>query len=132
MTNNAAVKLTGPRVRVIVYDREEPAEIHWFNLPKYGEPRFYTTTCSWNWFRNREGGRLVAWLDARRAKKKAVVPERRSYCNIIEPGDLMHAKEVELKVYDHLPTFEHSTLWEFYMAVGYDHKRKKYQPKENS
>lgn len=118
------------RVRAIVYDREEPAEIHWFWLPNFGEPRFYVTLCSWNWFRNREGGRLVAWHDARRAGKKAVVPERRSYCNIIEDNDPMYHKEVELKIYDALPTFEHATLWDFYKAVGYDYKRKKYQPKE--
>ena len=121
--------LTGQRVRAFLYHNEQHHQVHWFTLPKFGEPKFYTTITSYNAFRNREAGRLVRCLDDKRAGKRYVIPEWRTYCNIIPADCPMYETEKALKMYEEFPTFEHATLWDFYLAIGYDFKRQKYQPR---
>lgn len=36
------------------------------------------------------------------------------------------AHENIISVFDNMPITEHATLWDFYIAIGYDYKRKRY------
>lgn len=76
---------------------------HKFPLPNVGEPGFYRQTVSYNAFRTK----------------------KRQYKGSI----LYYAQDEEDKFFPPIksvPMFIHENIWEFYKAIGYDHKKNKY------
>lgn len=119
--------MNGPLVQVIRYVDEQPIEVHWFNLPKYGEPGFYRMTCSFNWFRDREGKRLVRWQDSKRRGGKVPMPARRTYMRFIgTPDTPMYELEMKYAGHKDLPQFHHADIWACYAAIGYDRAKQRY------
>jgi hypothetical protein len=52
----------------------------------------------------------------------ATIPQ---YCSVVYHLDLPNARE-SFDFFDEAPIVEHDSVWDFYKAVGYDYKKKKY------
>lgn len=101
--------------QVVVYDHGKPTEHHQFPVPSETDPGGYKTLLSLNAFRKREARRLSDLQQTLRAGKPTQVPPRR----------VAFLDEPRLGIT--LPTFTHKSLWDFYEAIGYDYKRKRYE-----
>lgn len=101
---------------IVLWKDGEPSEVHKIELT-YSDEQWYTSSVSLSSFRRRENERLF-----KRYTKgfRDVIGKR---CDVrTEAG--MHGYFVDFKLI--LPVFEHKTVWDFYKAIGYDYKRKKY------
>lgn len=84
----------------------------------YGDKGFYRACTSLSAFSTREGTRLY--------KQRHVIGKR---CHVQMEHEIMDISHLaKYGIYPEvLPTFEHATVWDFYKAVGYNYKRKKYE-----
>lgn len=86
----------------------EHLSYHKFPLPKCGEPGFYRQVSSFNWYFN--------------GSKKRNHNKHLIY----------YAQDESEKFFPPIksvPMFIHENIWEFYKAIGYDHKKNKYDKK---
>lgn len=101
-------------------------ELHKLSL-SYGDEGFYRACTSLSAFKRREGERLYKMHTIH--KKWDVVGKR---CHVQSEGDYEMPRRLFLEATGEefngpVPTFEHATVWDFYKAVGYNYKRKKYE-----
>lgn len=100
--------------------QDEPSEIHTFDLT-YGDPRWYVTITSLDSFSTRESTRLYHLNIKKQSGKKLPCLPKRSHLR--RENEMM---PWEFELYQHLPKFHHDTLWDMYIAIGYDFKKRKY------
>lgn len=114
------------KYHAILWKDGEPIEVHHLTLVPTEEASAYTAIGSMNWFNDREAKTLVALFD----KKK---PKSRYHSNIKCDSDWEMDRKFERRAYDPdpaltdtLPEFTHTSIWDFYTAIGYDYKAKRY------
>lgn len=107
---------------ITLWEDGNKKETHKLSL-SYGDPGFYRACTSLSAFSSREGTRLY---NCHKIKKKMHVEGKR--CHVQMEGEIIDISHLaQYGIYPEvLPTFEHATVWDFYKAVGYDYKRKKY------
>ncbi|ELW0836648.1 hypothetical protein HI145_RS00065 [Escherichia coli] len=106
----------------------EAQEKHIIRMPAYGEEDWYKSTISVGAFRDREAEFFLGKQH-----------EREVLCSLwrLDEWDSENSRTAESMMaivgianyqhpYDLLPTFEHASLFDFYKAVGYDYKKKRY------
>jgi hypothetical protein len=128
-TPNTANK-TMSNHKVILWEDGKPIQVHLFRTPEVSEPGFYRAVTSVGAFSTREKTKLY---DRNRQGHRDVVGRR---CHVrwgeeIKWADEDTARLVEqygrkMDPYIDLPIFHHESLWDFYKAIGYDYKKKKY------
>ncbi len=110
-----------------------PIEKHIIRMPTYGEKGWYKNVVSIDAFKDREAKRFY---DTIYVKK---VPMFGLHCSLWRLEDWIRHNQITAESmleivgivdyqdpYDILPTFEHESVFDFYKAVGYDYKKKRY------
>lgn len=108
----------------LIYERGLEAELHYFPIPRFGQQAFYRTITSYEATRNREAGRHYKWT----LSKRGAVPSPRMNLGRVEEWGLSLTFLNE--VHPDLPRYHHASLFDFYAAVGYDHRRKSWAPRK--
>jgi hypothetical protein len=110
------------RYHAILWKDGEPIEVHHFTMEPTVEHSRTRAVSSMNWFNDREA---KIFCD----RKK----QHRFHTNIKCDSDWEMDRRFERRAYapdkaltDTLPEFTHTSLWDFYKAIGYDYKAKKY------
>lgn len=117
----------GARVyHAILWKAGEPIEVHHMTMEPTVEQSRTRAVSSMNWFNDREAKVLVDAFD----KKK---PRAIFHANIkCQQAWDFHVKferrafDPDPAPVDSLPQFTHTSIWEFYKAIGYDYKAKRY------
>lgn len=99
---------------VLLFKDGEEYEIHRFKIPHFSTSAGYRPGTSLEWFREREGQRL---LDT-----SGEVLDWWAYAGHLDPRRFDNP--------DNLPEFHHETIWDMYKAIGYDIKKKRFVGKE--
>lgn len=100
--------------RCVLWVKGTPIELHTFSL-HYNDKGWYISTTSLSAFSRREGTRLYE------ANLKGVTHvDKRVH---VMWGDVLWSEEI---VTQGLPEIKHDSVWDFYKAIGYDYKKKKY------
>lgn len=108
----------------------QPLQSHEIEIPDYGEPDFYRAIRSVQAFRHRENAR--AYPVAKDGSWSVFAPAVDSWFDIRTPGDIEMQEFKEtiapgINAEEHaLPVQRHKTVWEFYLAIGYDYKKKRF------
>ena len=105
--------------RVTLWIDGKAMEYHRFSM-QYGDKGWYTSGISIDYFQKRESIKL--WNSHQKGKRD--VQGKR--CHVLWGFDLTQDELFDIKFQRTLPTFEHNTIWDLYLAVGYDYKKQKY------
>ena len=116
-----------------LHSNNVPIEKHIIRMPAYGEKFWHRSVVTIDSFKNREAKRFYDTTYVKR------VPMIGSHCSLWRLDDWERDNENTTKSmleicgienykhpYDQLPTFEHESPFDFYKAVGYDYKKKRY------
>lgn len=116
-----------------------PTEFHLFPLPNFGDPHFYRTITCYEAFRKRENsGLYFSQKKARDTKTKWIPPAIRASMKDKDEWDVDHRilneslAKYKCKTKPEPIWIRHDSLWDFFKAVGYDYKKKRYVRTENS
>lgn len=98
--------------KVVLWENHKAKEYHTFTLD-FDTKGWYVSTTSISAFSTREGTRLY---------------------NSQKAGKRLNGKRCHVKFGDddfdslinNLPHYQHNSVWEFYEAIGYDYKKKRY------
>lgn len=99
----------------------EDVAVHFVEKPTAGEHDFYRQTVSFNAFKERE-------LEQFHKKWTKKLPTgRHFYWQSKEEyeSELCIMSALALRV-DGLPVYHHKSVWDFYKAIGYDYKKKRF------
>lgn len=114
------------KYHAILFKNGEPIEVHHMTLVPDIKDSAYTAIGSMNWFNEREAQTLVAAFDGKK-------PKSPFHTNIKCDQDFEFDRKFERRAYapdpaltDTLPEFTHASIWDFYKAIGYDYKAKRY------
>lgn len=118
-----AKDVPGARVyHAILWKDGSPIEVHHMTMEPTVEQSRTRAVSSMNWFNERE-----AKIFADRKKP------HRFHTNIKCDSDWNMSLRFERRAYDpdpapvdSLPQFTHTSIWDFYKAIGYDYKAKRY------
>lgn len=108
-----------------LYVDGKPAEIHRFRVPKYSEGGdWYRSLTSLNCFRRRE----MKWFGSAKCfDPQAKQPKFRTQINFAHDFDSPNYSLIRaLAKIPPIPEFTHASLWEMYLALGYDYKKQRY------
>lgn len=121
-------------VRVLVEGK--PVERHLFRIPSVSERGggFYRQTTSFSAFNTRETNRFcdhnsITLPDGSVAIKLKIALAIYAQCRLIQDRRRDHHHEQKFpQCCDYLeaPTFFHPSVWDMYIAIGYDYKSKKW------
>lgn len=110
------------KYHAVLWKDGAPHEVHHFTLVPDIKNSPYTAIGSMNWFNDREA---KIFCD----RKK----QHRFHTNIKCDSDWELDRQFERRAYapdpaltDTLPEFVHTSIWDFYKAIGYDYKAKRY------
>lgn len=116
----------------VLYVNGEPHSRHVIPGIRYGEKDFYRATTSMNAFSERENERFYnAYIKGKKPEKRTSV---HNYDEWIRDRESMSRSLEESGIDDFVdpveqtPVFEHNNIKDFYEAIGYDLKKKKYHP----
>lgn len=116
-----------------VWHNNVPTEFHLFPLPNFGDPHFNKTIKSYSAFRKRENtGLYLSQKKAHETKSKWIPPVLRTSLKDKDEWDVDHRllndslAKYNLKRKPEPKWIRHESLWDFYKAVGYDFKKKRY------
>lgn len=113
----------------------EPSQYHIVITPEFLEPGFYRQTTSINAFRTRELRKRFPFDEDGRSLYKSSNGENVESCSVRDYDDAIslwrsiNESLRKLNVDEELvlpEATEHISLWDFYQAIGYDHKKQKY------
>lgn len=109
----------------VLWKDGEPIEVHHLTMEPTVKHSRYRAVSSMNWFNEREGKILVDRMEKRKPN--------RFHSNIKCDQDHQLDLKWERSAYapdpaltETLPQFTHTSIWDFYKAIGYDYKAKKY------
>ncbi|AGS81981.1 hypothetical protein O152_gp097 [Pseudomonas phage PaBG] len=105
----------------LVWLHGDEVEVHKFTMEPTPEQSHYRAIGSYNAFSERNAklaflGRIQGYRVSLRTESEWEID--------MQGGDRVYAPEVNPR--RQLPMFVHSSIWEFYSAVGYDYRRKKW------
>lgn len=103
--------------------------IHFINCPSYNEPGFYRQTTSRNAFRRRMSDLLTKIMDARNKNYNTTKSMRWISIHNMNSFEWNINCMVNTNIghpYEGLPILKHKSMWDFYTAIGYDYKKKKF------
>jgi len=109
------------KYHAILFKQGEPIEVHHMTMEPTVEQSRTRAVSSMNWFNDREAKLLY---------EKGVQP---FHTNIKMQQDWDFHVKFERRAFepdpapvDSLPQFTHASIWDFYKAIGYDYKAKRY------
>lgn len=122
---------------VLVYEDGVPKERHVLETPQITERGFYRQTVSLNAFSNREAEKLYDH------HKKGEMDVKGKRCWVRWYDEFMRDLEFHQECFAKLaisfehafsdtPEFSHTSVWDFYNAIGYDYKKKRYLKAEQT
>lgn len=114
-------KRENPQYHAILYKDGQPIEVHHMTLEPTETQSRYRALVSMNWFNDREVFALTSG--------KSKLYRTKIKCHSEHEIDLRFercAYAPDVALIDTLPSFTHTSIWEFYAAIGYDRKRKRY------
>lgn len=95
---------------------------HLIHMPSFSEKGFYRNTVSASAFSGRELKRMMAnhwrWISLRWDGLQTKALDYKLHHN--DPHLLKHARLGDR------PRFDHESIWDFYLAIGYDYKKQRY------
>jgi hypothetical protein len=113
--------------RAKLYNGNTTIAFHYFKIPYLNERGGYTQTSSYNWFNDREANRHYKLTQQKKPLGRWCYIERFIEAHRFESMVKKRLKELGVSYQeDKLPFFKHQSLWDFYKAVGYDYKKKKW------
>lgn len=125
---NVEITMTKELLIFLFVDGEIHSQ-HVVKLPAYGEKRWYTSTLSWDAFSTRENTRVhKAYVASKILPKYCTVwraDEWHRSEDIVREIFLQHGTEW-LHPWEKSPKYEHASIFDFYKAVGYDLKKKRF------
>lgn len=113
---------------VTMWDGGTPYERH-FVKHKYGQPKWYVMSISLDAYRNRENRKCAKMLPNGGCQVVMYQGKRGSLQFNDEYESTKRAND-KFGIHQELPEFYHDAWFDFYKAVGYDYKRKKYLTEE--
>lgn len=118
-----------------IWRHNVPSEFHLFPLPNFGDPNFNRTIRSYTAFRKRENyGLYNSQKKARDTQTKWIPAAIRTSLKDKDEWDVDHRllnqslAKYKLKTKAEPQWIRHDSIWDFYKAVGYDYKKKRYVP----
>jgi hypothetical protein len=109
------------KYHALLWKDGHPIEVHHMTMEPTAEQSRYRAVSSMNWFNERE------------VKIFAERKPHRFHANIKCDSDWEMDMRFERRAYapdpslsDTLPQFTHASIWDFYKAIGYDYKAKRY------
>lgn len=115
--------LSGPKCYGILYVEGIPTELHEFTLCDSDGTDFHRQRLSFNSFSRRERKRLYDCIEQRRKTNEFLMPKYR--CNVAMQ-DAFYEQDKMSGLFGNLPVSMHDCIWDFYEAIGYDLKTKRY------
>lgn len=106
----------------ILWEKGRPIEVHHMTMEPTSEQSRYRAVSSMNWFNDRES---KIFCD----RKKKHVFHTHIKCNTDWETDRRFERRAyapDKALTDTLPEFTHTSIWDFYKAIGYDYKLKRY------
>lgn len=124
----SAEKLPEPEYYWAAYEwhHHDRVKLHFIKSPKYNEPKWYVSVISSDSFNNREAKRhYEIYLKGKTLPLRFHMMRFHEY-KFNFKGLEKHSELLEKE--KALPTQYHESIWNFYKAVGWDYKNKKYIP----
>lgn len=117
----------------IVWRNNVPTEHHIFPLPNFLDPGFSITIRSYSAFRQRENrGLYESQQKAWQTQTKWIPPAIRTSLKDKDEWEVDRKLLVDTLTAHNIPVepepnwIRHESLWDYYKAVGYDYKRRRY------
>lgn len=104
----------------VLYIDDEPRELHYFPLPRCGQPGFYRAVTSYEATRNREAERNFKWM-TRDPKSRLKKPRYRLSLWRVEEN--LHSLKFLDEHHPELLRRDHANLFALYAFVGYNYRK---------
>lgn len=117
------------KYQVILWEDGVQKEVHNFEL-EYSQKGWYISTISISSFREREATRLYNYTQRKHSYN---LPGKR--CSVKFGSEIEFDEKQSQRVFEKygiedelktLPRFKHDSVWDFYKAIGYNYKKKRY------